>query len=418
MKCKPLFLLVFIFFLFDYQKVTAQENLVSINELIQKTQYNQALILLEKLNISDSTQAEILQKQAYCNFKLGRFVQAKKWYQLLLIKNPDSQEINYQLAVIADKESNGQKSYLFYQKLTKLDSLNTFYWKELSRTCVRTGRRKEGISYLKKAIILDSLDLESITDLANIYMNDGTYELSDPLIDRAMKLDSSSIKVRHLRSRTFYIDSDFQQVRKEILFTMAQGDTTAYYQRLLGTAFYHMDSTAQSIAVFKRLLRVGEKSENVYAGLAFAQLASTENDDKILFEADKNFYEAQDLGTSERLTDYELGHADILDKLGDTDEAIKILLKLIEQRPKAVLRLGQIYEKKKKDKELALLYYQEYIKACKRLKKPSPDTKYIDLAMKKIKELNPSLKIEVPKIQTTLADSTVMEKDTSRNDEK
>jgi hypothetical protein len=28
------------------------------------------------------------------------------------------------------------------------------------------------------------------------------------------------------------------------------------------------------------------------------------------------------------------------------------------------------------------------------------------------------LKIEVPKIQTTLADSTVMEKDTSRNDEK
>jgi tetratricopeptide (TPR) repeat protein len=418
MKCKPLFLLVFIFFLFDYQKVTAQENLVSINELIQKTQYNQALILLEKLNISDSTQAEILQKQAYCNFKLGRFVQAKKWYQLLLIKNPDSQEINYQLAVIADKESNGQKSYLFYQKLTKLDSLNTFYWKELSRTCVRTGRRKEGISYLKKAIILDSLDLESITDLANIYMNDGTYELSDPLIDRAMKLDSSSIKVRHLRSRTFYIYSDFQNVRKEILFTMAQGDTTAYYQRLLGTAFYYMDSTAQSIAVFKRLLRVGEKSENVYAGLAFAQLASTENDEKTLFEADKNFYEAQDLGTSERLTDYELGHADILDKLGDTDEAIKILLKLIEQRPKAVLRLGQIYEKKKKDKELALLYYQEYIKACKRLKKPSPDTKYIDLAMKKIKELNPSLKIEAPKIQTTLADSTVMEKDTSRNDEK
>ncbi len=418
MNCKPLFLLIFVFFLFDNQKVKAQESLISINELIQKTQYSQALVLLEKLNIGDSTQAEILQKQAFCNYKLGRFVQAKKYYQLLLLKNLDSQDINYQLAVIADKESNGQKSYSLYQKLTKLDSLNTFYWKELSRTCVRTGRRKEGISYLKKVLTLDSLDLESITDLANIYMNDGTYELSDPLIDKAMILDSSSIKVRHLRSRTFYIDSDYQGVRKEILFTMAQGDTTAYYQRLLGTSYYYMDSTAQSIAVFKRLLRVGEKTENVYAGLAFAQLASTENDEKILFEADRNFYEAQDLGTSERLSDYALGKADILDKLGDTEYAIQSFLKLIEQRPKAILRLGQIYEKKKNDKELALLYYQEYIKACKRLKKPSPDSKYIDLAMKKIKELNPSLKIEAPKIQTTLADSTLMEKDTSRNDEK
>lgn len=418
MNYKSLFLLTFITFLLDNQRVNAQENSIPISELMQKMQYSQALVLLEKLNVGDSTQADILQQQAYCNFKLGRLAQAKKYYQLLLLKKPDSQDINYQLALIADKESNGQKSYIFYQKLTKLDSLNTFYWKELSRTCVRTGRRKEGVSYLKKVLTLDSLDLESITDLANIYMNDGTYELSDPLIDKAMELDSSSIKVRHLRSRTFYIDSEYQGVIKEILFTMAQGDTTAYYQRLLGTSYYYMDSTAQSMTVFKRLLRVGEKTENVYAGLAFAQLASTENDQKILFEADRNFYEAQDLGTSERLSDYKLGEADILDKLGDTDYAIQSFKKLIEQRPKAVLRLAQIYEKKKNDKELALLYYQEYIKACKRLKKPSPDSKFIDLAMKKIKELDPSSKIEAPKIQTILADSVIMGKDTSRNDEK
>ena len=62
---------------FFHLRIFSQNDVQSVDRLMQKGQYHQALILLEKLNIGDSTQLEILQKQALCNFRLGRISQAK-----------------------------------------------------------------------------------------------------------------------------------------------------------------------------------------------------------------------------------------------------------------------------------------------------------------------------------------------------
>ncbi len=404
-------------FFFSAQ-VFSQTKTVSVNELMEKGQYTQALVELEKLNIGDSTQLDVLQKQALCNLKLGRISKARKLYQTMLLKNPDSVENLLQIATIFEKEYNLTETLKTYQKLNSLDSLNTFYWKELARVSIRMERAKEGVMYLKKAISIDNQDLESLASLSNLYLNKGETGLAEPLINSAFLLDTSSIRIRHLRSRLSYISSDFKAVMKDILFTMSLGDSTAYYQRFLGTAYYYLDSLPKSTATFKRLINIGEKTENVYAGLAFAQLKSAKNEELMaLNEANNNFYEAMDLGTSDRISDYEIGMADVQDKLGQTDYAIKLFTRLLQSRPKAVFRLGEIYEKKKQDKEMAILYYQEYIRACRRQKKPTPDCNFIDLAKRRINTLNPSLKIELPQI-TAAKDSTEMAVDTVRHDEK
>ena len=176
-----------------------------------------------------------------------------------------------------------------------------------------------------------------------------------------------------------------------------------------------MDSIPQAIAIFKRLILVGEDTENVRAGLAFALLKSTENNQEILLEANRNFNEAIDLGTSDRQSDYEIGMADVYDKNGDIDMAIRQFKKVSNYRPKAVFRLAEIYEKKKKDKEMALLFYQEYIRACGKLKKPMADCGFIELATRRMNELNPKLKLELPKIMAQ-KDSIEVEVDTIRHD--
>lgn len=399
-------------------KIFSQTDSLSVNKLIQKGQYVQALVELEKLNISDSTQLDVLQKQALCNLKLGRIAQARKLYQIILLKNSDSVENLLQIATIYEKEFNTYEAFKTYQKLNSLDSLNTFYWKELARVSIRMERFKDAILYLKKAISIDDQDLESIASLSNLYLNKGDTGLAGPLIRKAFELDSSSIRIRHLRSRLAYVFSDFQGVMRDILFTMSLGDSTAYYQRFLGTAYYYLDSLPKSIATFKRLVDIGEKTENVYAGLAFAQLKSANGkEDLAIYEANRNFYEAMDLGTSDRISDYEIGLADVQDKLGYTDIAIKFFTKLLQSRPKAVFRLGEIYEKKKQDKEMAILYYQEYITACGKLKKPNADCNFIDLAKSRINTLSPKLKTELP--QTIIAkDSIEMVVDTVRHDDK
>ena len=414
MKNHIIYILLFI--VIFSANILGQNESPSTNELMQKGQYAQALVELEKMNTGDSTQLDILQKQAICNLKLGRLSQARKLYQTALSRMPESSEILLQIASIYEKEYNLLETFKAYQKLNSLDSLNTFYWKELARISVRMEQTKAGISYLKKAISIDNKDLESLASLSNLYLNKGDTDLAEPLVNTAFQLDSSSVRIRHLRSRISYISSDFQGVMKDVLFTMSLGDSTAYYQRFLGTAYYYLDSLPQSIATFKRLIMRGEKTENVYAGLAFAQLKSTNNVD-ILYEANNNFSDAMELGTSDRISDYEMGLADVQDKLGNIDYAIKLFNRLLQNRPKAVFRLGEIYEKKKQDKEMAILYYQEYIKACGRLKKPTPDCNFINLAKSRINSLNPKLKLELPQI-IIAKDSTEMEVDTVRHDDK
>ena len=399
----------------SHAKTFAQNDNSSIDGLIQKGQYSQALILLEKLNIGDSTQLEILQKQAFCNFKLGRLSQSKKLYYSALQKNPESSDILLQIAIIGEKENNYLEAFKSYQKLTQLDSTNTFYWKELARISSRMERSKEAITYLKKAVNLDGNDIESIASLANLYLSIPQDDLAEPFIEKGFQIDSTSIKIRYLRSRLSYRNSDFKSVRKDILYIMSLGDSTSFYQRLLGTAYYYLDSIPQSIATFRRLLKVGEDTENVRAGLAFALLKSTENNQDILFEANRNFNDAIDLGTSDKISDYEIGIADIYDRNGDYDIAIRHLQKVINYRPKAIIRTAEIYEKKKNDKEMALVFYQEYIRACGKLKKLNADCNFIELATKRINNLNPKLKLELPKV-IAQKDSNEVIIDTVRHD--
>ena len=59
---KNLLIFSLIIFLFSYSKTLAQNDVQSIDGLMQKGQYSQALISLEKLNIGDSTQLEIVRK--------------------------------------------------------------------------------------------------------------------------------------------------------------------------------------------------------------------------------------------------------------------------------------------------------------------------------------------------------------------
>ena len=176
-----------------------------------------------------------------------------------------------------------------------------------------------------------------------------------------------------------YRANDFNQFIKEIEFTMTKGDTTAHYQRLLGNSYLQIGDLKKSKAVYDGLLISGENSEVVRAGLAYVAVRS---DSAQLFTAYYNFHQAIDLGTSERISEYKVEMADIENKLGETNNAIKTYKEIIEKYhlPIANFRLAEIYETKKKDKTLAAIYYQNYIGMCKAISRPDYGCRYKDIA--------------------------------------
>lgn len=375
----------------------AQDSLSVATDFISKKQFTKAVLILEKLNYSDSTQIIILEKRAYCYQKLGQLHNAKKTYELLSTIKPESQEILNEILGIALKQGNVNETITSLNKLLTFDSTNAYYLKELGKILFKINKFDEGIATYKKALKYNPDDLEGLTDLANVLLNKAEDVAATPLITRAFALDSNMVKVRQLQARLAYRANDFNEFIKEIEFTMTKGDTTAHYQRLLGNSYLQIGDLKKSKAVYDRLLISGENSEVVRAGLAYVAVRS---DSLQLYTAYYNFYQAIELGTSDRIPEYKVEMADIQNKTGETKNAIESYQEIIAKYrlPIANFRLAEIYEIKKNDKALAIIYYQNYLGICNALKRPDAGCRFKDIAFERNKNLiknNPSIAKEL-----------------------
>ncbi|MDI9879868.1 tetratricopeptide repeat protein [Flectobacillus longus] len=393
----PLFILLF------HTLTTGQSGANSWQEFISKGQYTKAIQLLSSKE--DTLTQGNLMTLAFCHQKLGHLPQAKKYYLQLLEKTPESQELLMSLAGISDREFNVSQSLLYYQKLVALDTTNHFYLKEVARNLVKQRKIEEGIALLQKAIKLDSSDIDALADISNLLLNETHDNQAIIYIKKGIALDSNSIKMRQLRARYSYRNFDYERVRKDLKYTLSKGDSTVLYQRLLATSYFYLDSLAQSIFLFNRLIERGDDNELVRAGLGYALLATT--DQNMIIKGTNNMFTAIKLGTSDKISDYRLAIADANVRLKEYNWAAKDYKYIIDtyQRPKAIFKLAELQEKYLKDTELSKIYYQEYARTCQLEKnKKNIDCVNLNVALQKL-NLAPVPKIYAQDMKGVKADS-------------
>lgn len=399
---KKLLLLPLFILLFNTLSIS-QSGANSWQDLIAKGQYAKAIQFLSAKE--DTLSQNNLMTLAFCHQKLGHLPQAKKYYLQLLEKNPESQELLMSLAGISDRELNASQSLVYYQKLASLDTTNHFYLKEVARNMVKQRKIEEGISLLEKAVKLDSSDIDALADVSNLLLNEMHEEQAIIYIKKGMRLDSNSIKLRQLRARYAYRNFDYEQVRKDLKYTLSKGDSTVLYQRLLATSYFYLDSLAQSIFLFNRLIERGDDNELVRAGLGYALLATT--DQNMIIKGTQSMFAAIKLGTSEKIPDYRMAIADANVRLKEYNWAAKEYKHIIDtyQRPKAIFKLAELYEKHLKDAELSKIFYQEYARTCQLEKsKKNIDCSNLNVALQKL-NLAPMPKIYAQDIKGVKADS-------------
>lgn len=399
---KKLLLLPLFILLFNTLSIS-QSGANSWQDLIAKGQYAKAIQFLSAKE--DTLSQNNLMTLAFCHQKLGHLPQAKKYYLQLLEKNPESQELLMSLAGISDRELNASQSLVYYQKLASLDTTNHFYLKEVARNMVKQRKIEEGISLLEKAVKLDSSDIDALADVSNLLLNEMHEEQAIIYIKKGMRLDSNSIKLRQLRARYAYRNFDYEQVRKDLKYTLSKGDSTVLYQRLLATSYFYLDSLAQSIFLFNRLIERGDDNELVRAGLGYALLATT--DQNMIIKGTQSMFAAIKLGTSEKISDYRMAIADANVRLKEYNWAAKEYKHIIDtyQRPKAIFKLAELYEKHLKDAELSKIFYQEYARTCQLEKsKKNIDCSNLNVALQKL-NLAPMPKIYAQDVKGIKADS-------------
>ncbi len=347
-------------------------------EAIRRGDFAAAIPLLLPL-AADTTNIAAALQLAFAQQRTGAWAEAKRQYESLLQRRPTLTEALNQLALLSEREANYTKALGLYRRLLAQDSTNAYFMKQVGYQYIRLNQPKAATPFYQKAFRRNGKDLEAIAELARLYLDEGKKDqLAAGLLDLGLKLDPNSVRLLQLDSRLNYRIAAFDGVIRNIEKTMALGDTTAYYQRLLGTAYYQMDSLDKSVRTFERLLKIGEDTEPVHAGLATALLLGMKSlpPDSIgkAFRlngpAQTHFRLAIERGTSAQIPDYLIGQADAMTKDGlPMDLIAKHYRQVYEkyQRPKALYRLGQLYETK--DPDLAAIYYRELLDVCKNLKK-------------------------------------------------
>jgi tetratricopeptide (TPR) repeat protein len=346
-------------------------------ELTRRGQYIQAIPLLQKA-AADTANLPAALQLAYAHQRTGAWAAAKRQYESLLQRRPNLPEALNQLAVLSEREANYGKALGFYRRLLALDTTDAYFLKQVGAMHAKLSQPTLAMRFFGKAVKAAPDDLEALGELATLYLNDGKKDkLAEPLISRGLKLDPTSVKFLQLDSRLSYRIGNFKDVVEDIEKTMALGDTASYYQRLLGTAYYQIDSLTKSVRTFQRLLKLGEDTEPVHAGLATAFLLGMKPlpKDSIgkvfrIGEAQSHFRQAIERGTSSKIPNYLLGHAEAMEKDGMPTEVVARQYRLVyenHQRPKALYRLGLLHEAK--DPELAAIYYREFLDVCKDPKK-------------------------------------------------
>lgn len=327
-------------------------NAYSARALINDNRYAEAIQV-----IGDCVEVPCLIELGFCYQKLGNFKKSTNYYLQALEANPNNQTTIFQLSQNFERLGNYTKSKSYYENLISLDSTNVLYYKLYGNLLVKVGMDSLAIKSYKRTIYLNPADLESTTELGKLYFKTNSFQECKRLVNKGLKSDSTYIPLLQLNAKLSYRDNNFKEAVTQIQQIMSAGDSTLFYQRLLGFSYSRLDSTQKAIETLERYAIKGEPNELVhyYLGLCYLKTSDTK-------KAKENLEKAIKIGVSENVTDYfyMLGYLEETGK--NYKEAIDLYQKAytFDPRPDLLFMIARSYDWGN-NKFKAIELYQKYL---------------------------------------------------------
>ncbi len=347
---------------FAQEKVPAEslrQQYLQANDLIASFQFDDAQKLLSECYIQDPDNVDYLSKIAYCNFQMGRYPDAKMFYRKVL--NLDSLNTNAlsSLGTIYEREQNYRNAEVCYLRLLEIDTTNSYYYKRNGYTALRLGKTMEGISFFLKGHAVNEADIEIIDQLSQLYLSFEEFGYVDEMLRKGLDLDPQNIKLLQNKSRLHQKRQEHEMVVESIEKTMAQGDTSDYYQMMLGVAYLQIDSVDLAIKNLEHIVDRGKDSEYTHHYLGLAYMVKDSIDRCI-----EHFQLAIEKGISPKMSDFHADMATVLEKENKLPLALDHYRSAVEfgDNPEHLFHLARLSDKYYKDKSIALKHYRAYLR--------------------------------------------------------
>lgn len=330
------------------------------NRLVENYQFDQALQELTHCYHYAPNKKAYLLKIAYCHQQLGRYRDAKIYYNEVLKQDSSHARALSAHADIATREANYQKAEEYYAALIQIDSTNSYYYKQAAYTALRCNAIMNGVRFFLKAYQLNPEDLEVVDQLADIYLALGDLGAAEQLLEKGLNQDQNNIKLLRNKARIHQKMLQNEAVVETVNRIMSLGDTADYYQTILGVAYLKLDSLDQGIFHLEQVVEREKADDRTfhYLGLAYFQKEDLE-------QAEAYYEKAIEAGVSSKMYAYQGDLAILYDKQNQLRAAIDHYKKALDYRcnPEYLFHLAHASDRYYKDKKIGMKLYQEYLRS-------------------------------------------------------
>ncbi len=325
---------------------------------ISAYQFDHALETLSECYIREPENMDYLSRIAYCHTQLGRSRDAKLYYSKMLKLDSLNAIAMSSLGALYEKEFNYTRAREFYSRLIEIDTSNSYYFKRNGYLALRVDKPLEALTHFSRAYRLNDKDLEVIDMMCSIYLALGAFEPVEGLLQQGLNLDGKNIKLLQTKARLMQKLKDHEAVVEAIEKTMVQGDTSDYYQMMIGVAYLKIDSVDKAIEHLSAIVKRGEDSEHTHHYLGLAYLEKEALDSSAV-----HLEKAAEMGISEKMGTY---HADLA-RVKQLQYKYKEAINHFEEAyaysddPEHLFHMARNCDLYYKDKRIANKYYQRYL---------------------------------------------------------
>ncbi|MGN8059290.1 tetratricopeptide repeat protein [Pedobacter sp. 22163] len=364
-----------------YTQNTSAVDKEKLFDFYQTQRYGDAAQYLKGVYGEEVNDFKSLSQIGYCFLMAGNNIEAEKFYSKAYELQPQSLPILFSLGSINTKRGNTEKAKLYYSEIVKIDSNNFNVYKLLANLYSSPKDDSLKLIYLLKANLINPLEGDVATDLAELHAAYQQYEKAYDVLNIAIKGDSDNLVLQRAK---LPIANQLKKYNEVIASgeKLLKDGADAGVIKDVAKAYYYTKKYQKAIDLFKQLevAVMANEATLYYTSLSYRAL---KNYPQAAIYTRKTIDEAISPNTSSYYSLLGLVYEEN-DQLALAGAAYK---KGLQFKATSTLyyRLAVFYDTRLKQEKNALKYYNLYLKS-----KPSitNDKEEIKFSKDRIAQLN------------------------------